>query len=370
MDIRKNILPVLCPMGGQEEVQALSEVIYSGWWGAGKKVEEFEDRFAKMVGHKYSVAVTSNSHGMDLIFKAMGFKRIDVISHTMSFISTAVVPLWNGCTSNLVDVDPKTLCIDPVDVARFKKPDSEVLIAVNLSGVPAPYDHLRKVFGGFIIEDCAHSCHTEGAGLSGDVAIWSFQALKTLPTGDGGMITTDDQQLYNKLKELIWFGIPSTWSRMQKNASGAPGYSWDYNVTSLGYKNYMTDLTAAIGLVQLKKLHGHLRFRRHIQRRYTDELYGYIEAPAFSDTVQHYCARVHEMSRDNLISYLAGKMIHTSVHYKPLHHHDLLKQDRRYPVADTEWLRLISLPVSNRMNEEDIDYVIFWIKEYFKNVDY
>ena len=101
--VRPNMLPVLAPKGGEEELNAL-EVIESGWWGKGPKVEEFEEKFAHMVGHKYAVAVTSNSHGQDLVIKAMGFKDIDVINPAISFIATAMIPLWNNCTSNIVDV--------------------------------------------------------------------------------------------------------------------------------------------------------------------------------------------------------------------------------------------------------------------------
>ena len=117
-----------------------------------------------MVGHKYAIAVTSASHGQDLIMKAMGWKNIDVINPTISFIATAMIPLWNGFTSNIVDVKRNTLCINPEDVYRYKKPNSELLIAVNEAGVPADYERLREVFGGFILEDCAHSCWTPGAG--------------------------------------------------------------------------------------------------------------------------------------------------------------------------------------------------------------
>lgn len=368
MNIRENTLPVLGPKGGKEEVEALREVIESGWWGKGPKVDEFEDRFAKKVGHKYAVAVTSNSHGQDLVMKAMGFQGVDVINPTISFIATAVIPLWNRCTTNIVDVDRKTLCMDPEDVEKYKGPNSEVLIAVNMCGVPAPYEELRKVFSGYIIEDCAHSCYTEGAGLGGDVAVWSFQAVKTMPVGDGGMITTNDENLYHKLKEMTWFGVTSTWSRVQKGLSGKPGYSWDYDVETLGYKYYMTDLTAAIGLVQMDKLEENLKWRRHVQKRYGTELEGYIEPPAHSETVQYYCARVPMEHRDRLIDYLATKKIHTSVHFKPLHLHDIVRQDRSYPVADNEWLKLISLPVHGRMTDEDIDYVIYWVKKYFEDM--
>jgi perosamine synthetase len=366
MEIRENMLPVLGPKGGEEEVQALREVIESGWWGKGPKVAEFEEKFAEMVGHKYAVAVTSNSHGQDLVMKAMGFNGIDVINPAISFIATAMVPLWNNCTSNIVDVRKDTLCIDPDDVERYKKPNSEVLISVDEAGVSADYKMLRKVFGGFILQDTAHSCWTPGAGLDGDVAVWSFQAVKTMPAGDGGMITTNDKQLADKCREMTWFGVSSTWSRAQ-GRSGKPGYAWDYEVDLLGYKYYMIDIIAAICLEQMKKLPEHLEFRRHVQSRYNSELNSIIERPPHSETVQYYVSRVPSEHRDSMIEYLTDKKIHTSVHFKPLYLYDVLKQDREYPVADTEWKKFLTLPCHNRMTEEDIDYVIYWVNKYFED---
>lgn len=380
MKIRKDMLSVQRPLGGQDEVNAIQECIENGWWTKGPKVEQFEKEFAKLVGSKYAVAVTSNSHGQDLVMKAMGIKDADVISPTMSFMSTAIVPLWNNCTSNIVDIRSDDLNLDPLDVKKNLKKNTQAIIAVNMAGIPAPIDEIREFYDGFIIEDCAHSCYTPGAGSKGDVAVWSFQAVKTLPTGDGGMITTNDYDLYKKLQSLSWFGIESTYSRVSgnthlkkdlqsssKNPEGKPGYTWDYDVTELGYKYYMIDILAAIGLVQLTKLDGHLKIRRNIQQRYNNELSGVIGRPEWSETVQYYCARVPKEHRDNLIEYLKSKNIHTSVHYKPLHLHEIVKQNREFPVAETEWKKLISLPVHPAMSDVDTDYVIYWVNKYFED---
>jgi perosamine synthetase len=364
MKIRETVLPVLRPSGGNEELDSLRECIETGWWGKGPKVTEFEKKFAKMVGAKYAVAVTSNSAGQDLVFKALGIKDCDIINPTMSFITTAVVPLWNNCTSNIVDVLDDTLCIDPEDVRKNLKPNTKAIIAVNMAGVPAPIDDIREFYDGFILEDCAHSCYTPGAGSKGDAAVWSFQAVKTMPCGDGGMITTNDKDLYEKLVPLTWMGITSTFSRMN-NLGDKPGYSWDYDIDVLGYKCYMIDLQAAIALEQMKKLSKHLEWRRHIQKCYNDELSGLIRIPAWSETVQHYGARVPSNERNDMINYLADKKIHTSVHYKPLHIHKIVKQDRDYPVANNEWKKLVSLPCHPGMTQEDIDYVIYWVKEFY-----
>lgn len=368
MEIRNNFLPCLRPVGGKEEIAALTEVIESGWWGKGPKVAEFEKEFAKMVGAKYAVAVTSATHGQDLVMKAMGIKDGDIINPTISFLTTAVVPLWNNCTTNIVDVDRKNLNICPDDVKKSLKKNTKAIIAVNMAGVPAPIDELRNHFDGFILEDCAHSCYTPGAGMKGDVAVWSFQAVKTMPCGDGGMITTNDKELYEKLVPMTWLGIQSTFSRVNDGLTGKPGYSWDYSVNLLGQKCYMIDINAAIALEQMKKLPSNLEKRRYIQKRYNEALASYIEIPTWSETVQYYCARVPVEHRAPLMDYLASKKIHTSVHFKPLHKYEVTKQNREYPVADTEWLKLISLPVHPAMNDEDIDYVIYWVKEYFNTV--
>ena len=367
MKIRDTMLPVLRPVGGEEELNSLRESIESGWWGKGPKVAEFEKKFAELVGAKYAVAVNSATSGQDLVLKALGIKDCDIINPTISFMTTAVVPLWNNCTSNIVDVLEDTLCLDPEDVRKSLKSNTNAIIAVNHAGTPAPIDEIRKFYDGFIIEDCAHSCYTPGAGMQGDVAVWSFQAVKTMPCGDGGMITTNDKELYEKLVPMTWLGISSTYSRVRKDdgLTGKPGYSWDYEVDILGYKCYMIDLSAAICLEQMKKLPKHLEWRRHIQKCYNEGLDGLIRTPAHSETVQYYCARVPAAERSDMIDYLADKKIHTSVHFKPLHKYSIVKQDRDYAVADREWRKLLSLPCHPGMTQEDIDYVIYWVKEYY-----
>jgi perosamine synthetase len=128
----------------------------------------------------------------------------------------------------------------------------------------------------------------------------------------------------------------------------------------------MTDIIAAICLEQMKKLPKHLEFRRHVQSRYNTELHPLIERPPHSETVQYYTGRVPSEHREPLINYLATKKIHTSVHFKPLYKFGPLKQNREYPVSEAEWIKLITLPCHNRMLEEDIDYVIYWVNLYFQ----
>jgi len=172
------------------------------------------------------------------------------------------------------------------------------------------------------------------------------------------------------MNSMTWLGITSTYERVNSGVKGSdgklkPGYAWDYEVDFLGYKYYMIDILACIALEQMKKLPKHLKIRQDIQTRYNNELHPIVRRPPWSDTVQYYCSRIPVEHRNNLIEYLADKKIHTSVHFKPLHKYDIVKQDREYPVADAEWLKLVSLPVHPGMSDEDVDYVIYWVNEYF-----
>lgn len=368
MKIRETPIPVLCPIGDDEDAKAVSEVIKSGWWINGPKVKEFEEKFAKMVGKKYAIAVTSNSHGLDLILKAYDIQDCDVISPTVSFATTAAVPMWNNCKNILCDVDSKNLNIDPEDIKKRLTSDTKAIICVNLAGILSPIEKIRDFYDGLIIEDCAHSCYTPGAGSKGDIAVWSFQAVKTMPTGDGGMITTDNEEIVKKIKKLYWFGIESTYDRTNTPGSNSV-YRWQYDIDILGYKYYMIDLTASLGLSKMLKLNDNLERRREIQKKYNIAFKEVkeIETPLFSHTVQHYVIRVDEKDRNNLIDYLKEKMIHTSVHYRPLHLFTQFKDESDFPVANKEWKRILTLPVHLNMTDEDIDYVIYWIKEFFNN---
>jgi perosamine synthetase len=370
MDIRNSTIPVLAPKGDDLDVQFVSDVIKSNWWINGPKVNEFEEKFAKMVGSKYAIGVTSNTHGLDLILKAYDISNCEIISPTMSFATTAAVPLWNDCKNVLADIDPITMNICPKDITKKITSRTKAIICVNLAGILADIDEIRKNFSGLIIEDCAHACYTPGAGSRGDIAVWSFQAVKSMPTGDGGMITTNDEEIMKKIKKLYWFGIESTYNRVTKNKDSTGSnsiYKWQYDIDILGYKYYMIDLTAALGLSQMIKLEDNLRRRQHIQAKYNEAFSSLldIQIPPFSYTVQHYVIKVDPCLRDKLIDFLKEKNIHTSVHYRPLHLLTQFKDTSEFPVADIEWKKIITLPVHLNITDEDIEYIIYWVKQFF-----
>ena len=371
MKIRTTVLPVLRPIGGKSDIESLAKTIKSGWWGRGPKVELLEKRFSKMVGAKFAVAVTSNTMGLDLVLKAYNIKSGNIISPTISFVTTAVVPLWNGCESRLCDIDKKTRNISIEDISSSLDKKTKAVIPINYAGIQTDIPSIRKVYNGIIIEDCALSCYSPGAGSKSDVAIWSFQAVKTISCGDGGIITTNSKKIYDKLKLLINFGIPQdTYQRATKGSSSSilkPGYVWDFNISTIGYKAYMNDIQASLLLSQLDSLSKYLKVRMKIQKKYNEELADEVIRPAWSNTCQFYSASVPSEHRNNLMNYLSTKNIHTTIHFKPLHFHTIFKQKRKFEVAENEWTKFISLPCHSAMKEQDIDYVIYWVNKYFKN---
>ena len=270
----------------------MRKTILSGWWGRGPKVEELEKKFAKKIGTKYAVAVTSNTSGIDLVLKAYNISKGNVLSPTISFVTTAMVPLWNNCETRLCDVDKKTNNLDPNSVKKNIDKNTKAIIAVNYAGIPCNIDKIREYYDGLIIEDCALSYYTPGAGLKGDVAVWSFQAVKTISCGDGGIITTNSKKIYEKLKLLTNFGIPNdTYQRsVSKNSKQKlqPGYVWDFNIENIGYKTYMNDIQATLLLSQMKKINYSINTRLNIQKQYNAELPKQISRPFWSNTCQFY----------------------------------------------------------------------------------
>lgn len=354
------MIPVLKPTIDEETKQEMMKVLDSGWWGYGPKTEEFEREFAAYVGAKYAVGINSGTAALDLCLKAYDITGGELVTTPMTFVSDAIVGEWNNMDVTFCDVNPRTLCLDPGTLQVT--PQTKAIIVVDSHGRLADIQGLRQKFSGLIIEDAAHACYTPGAGI-GDITIWSFQAVKTLPTGDGGMITTNDETIYRKLKNLTWLGIEkSTHARV-----GTGGYTWDYDIAHGGTKSYMNDLTAVIGLGQLKRLGQTNARRREIQARYNEAFKDcpYITTPEFSYTVQYYTMECE--SRDELSKFLAKNGVATSVHFKPLSEMAYWKKAKKYdlPVTDKIWKRLLSLPVHNALTDEDVHKIIGLVLNYY-----
>lgn len=360
------MIPVLRPTIDKQTKKELMEVLDSGWWGFGPKTKEFEEKFAEYVGAKYCIATNSCTSALDLCLKVYNIKDGELITPAMTFVSDAIVGEWNGMDVTFADIDEKTLCIDPKTLKIG--PNTKAIIAVDSHGRLADIKGIREACGGYkplIIEDAAHAMYTPGVG-TGDITVWSFQAVKSMPMWDGGAITTNDEAIYKKLRTLTWLGVEkSTYDRV-----GSKGYSWDYDITqSQGIKAYMTDIQSVVGLGQLRRLEETNTRRREIQAKYNEAFKDVpsIVIPEYSHTVQYYTMKCK--NRDELSEFLAEKGIATSVHFKPL---SCMSYWRRavktpIPVTDSVWLELLTLPCHNALTDEEVEYIISKVKSFYED---
>jgi perosamine synthetase len=373
--MRDSFLPFALPDADEAEVAAVSEVIRSGWLTTGKQTRAFEAAFAQYVGAKHAIAVNSCTAAMHLALDAIGVRAGDrVLTTPYTFAATAEVIRYMGAHPLFVDVRRDTLNLDPELVATaLKREKVAAIIPVHIAGEPCDVDAIREIAGGIpIIEDAAHALPTRLRGrLVGNLSqftCFSFYATKTLSTGEGGMITTNDDSAAERCRIMSLHGISrDAWKRY--TAEG----SWAYEIIAPGYKYNLTDVAAALGLVQLGKLEAMWRRRVEIARRY-DEAFApcsLLEVPARDAENQHawhlYMLRVDNDrvrgGRDRFVEELRKRNIGASVHFIPLHLHPYYRDTYGYrpedfPVATNEFRREVSLPIYSRMTDSDVEDVI------------
>jgi perosamine synthetase len=367
------VIHVFKPSMTEEEIDAVAEVLRSGWIGLGPKTAQFEEKFAQFVGTQYAVAVNSCTAALDLALKLLEVNHgHEVIVPTMSFVSTAHCVAYRLAMPVFADVDPHTLAIDLEDVRRKITRRTRAIIPVHYSGRPIDLDALKEIAGGIpIIEDCAHATGARYRGRSvgsiGDIGCFSFHAVKNLAMGDGGALTLNDAQWMERCKRLRWLGIDKgTWDRTVIDKS----YWWQYFVDEIGLKCHLNDIAAAIGLVQLRRLEAMNARRREIARRYTEAFspYDFIETPVGDDDVYQsswhiYCLKTP--NRDDLSMYLQSRGIATGVHYTPIHLYSCYGNTPNLPRAEEVFKRIVSLPMYPDMTDADIQQVIDAVVEYY-----
>ena len=369
------MIPIFRPSMGDEEIEAVAEVLKSGWIGLGPKTKEFEEQFAEYIGTKYAVALNSCTAALHLALNVLGINAGEVITTPITFVSTAHAIQYNSATPVFADVQEDTLNIDPVDIKRKITGKTKAIIPVHYGGHVCDMDEILDIANEhnlYVIEDAAHACGAEykgkKAGSLSDIGCFSFHAVKNLATGDGGMITTNDEEVYEKLLKLRWLGInKGTYQR------DSTGYSWYYDVECVGFKVHMNDITAAIGLVQLRRLDAMNGRRREIVKRYNEafEDLGWIETPVEREYVKsslhNYAIKVNRGDRNELIAHLAENGVSAGVHYMPLYIHPIYRKlgiKGDCPVADDVWKKVVILPLYPDMTEEDVKMVVEGVRAF------
>ncbi len=382
----KQFIPVFAPNYGKEEIAAVTSVLKSGWVGLGPKTEEFETRFAAYVGAPYAVAVNSATAALHLALLAAGIGKGDeVIVPSLTFVSTAHAVLYVGAKPVFADVEKDTLCLSPEDTERKITKRTRAIIPVHYGGHPADMDAfgaLAKKHNLIVIEDASHACgsefHGKKIGSMSPFTCFSFHAVKNLATGDGGMITVKDKKTADHLRRLRWVGInKDTWDRLEevseKGKASYRVYGWYYEVEELGYKCHMNDITAALGLVQLQKLDAGNATRRKLATRYTRELskLSHILCPTLRPGIvsaQHnYVIRCK--NRDKLHLYLRDHGVSSGVHYIPVHlqpYYQRLYPNVSLPTTQTEWVKLLTLPLYPGLTTKQQDAIISCITDFYR----
>jgi len=364
----KPIIKIATPIFGKEEIEAVSDVLKSGKLVQGEKVKFFEEQFAKYVGVKHAIAVTNGTIALDLALKALKIHEGDeVITPAFSFVASSNCILYQGAKPIFIDIEPKTFNIDCTDAAKRITKKTKAVILVHLFGQTVDIDEFEEIaqnHGIILIEDAsqAHGAEYKGrkAGSMTKIGCFSFYPTKNMTTGEGGAITTNDREIADEIRLLRDHG--------QKGK---------YDHVILGYNYRMTEMAAAIGLVQLAKLDkmNDIRIKNaallteHIQK-----ISG-LTPPYVNKERKHvFCQYVvkveknYPMKRDALIEHLKKKGIETSVHYpKPINkqtlYMDLGYGKKTYVDAEEASERVLSIPVHPLVTKEDIKYIADALKE-------
>jgi dTDP-4-amino-4,6-dideoxygalactose transaminase len=364
------------PLIGEEEIEEVCATLRSGWIGTGPKVRHFEELFREYVGARHAVAVNSCTAALHLSLLVSGVSSGDeVITTPMTFCATANAILHAGARPVFVDVDPDTMNLDPARVEAALTPRTRAIVPVHLAGRPCPMDEIHALaarHGLLVIEDAAHCI--EGryrgrkVGAMSPLTCFSFYVTKNMTTGEGGMVTTDSDEYAARLKVSALHGMSAdAWHRFSD-----VGFK-HYQVVCPGFKYNMTDMQASLGLHQIARLDAHLKRRTEIWRRYDEafaDLPARTPAPAEPDTghARHlYTLRISPdgcgKARDQVLRELHDLGIGTGVHYTALHLHPYYRSTFGYregmlPHAEEIGARTLSLPLSARLSDEEVDRVI------------
>lgn len=379
--LRETFLPFAVPDIGDDEIREVTETLRSGWVTTGPKTKRFEAEFAAAVSAKHAIAVNSCTAALHLSLEAAGVRRGDeVITTPYTFAASAEVIRYFDARPVLVDVDPESLNIRADLIEAAVTPRTKAIIPVHIAGAASDLDPILDVarrHGLAVIEDAAHSFPTRYKGRMigtiGNATCFSFYATKTITTGEGGMITTNDDAFAERCRVMSLHGIShDAWKRY--TAEG----SWRYEIVAPGFKYNLTDIASALGLAQLRKAEAMYQRRQEIAARYTEAFTGIPEiqtptCPSYSTHAWHlYPLRLHldrlSIDRASFVQLLRERRIGVSVHFIPLHLHPYYRDlygyaPEDFPVAYREYLREISLPIYSMMSDDDVESVIGAVME-------
>ncbi|MCG7345501.1 DegT/DnrJ/EryC1/StrS aminotransferase family protein [Sporosarcina sp. ACRSL] len=378
--MKERTIPYALPLIGDEEIKEVIDTIKSNWLSKGPKTVQFEEEFARYVGANYAVGVNSCTAGLHLAQLAVGIGQGDeVITTPYTFAATVNTILHTGATPVLVDIDYETMNIDPTKIEEKITTKTKAIIPVHFAGYPCDMKGIKEIadkYNLYVIEDAAHAVYTKYhetmIGNVGDITCFSFYATKNLVTGEGGMITTNDREIAERIRMMSLHGMSkNAWNRYSDKGS------WYYEIEDAGYKYNMTDIQAAFGIVQLNKLQEFQEKRAEYAHIYNQAFRGIegITIPYSDEIHRHawhlYVIRIDQdkftIDRAQFIEELGKRGVGVSVHFIPIPVHPYYKKlgydIKHFPQSEKAYNGAISLPLYPRMSNEDVQYVVEVVKD-------
>jgi len=380
--IRDKMLPYGHQWIDQDDIKAVSEVLQSDWITQGPKVEEFEKNFATYIGARYAIAVNSGTAALHTACFAAGISKGDkVITTPITFVASANCVIYQGGTPVFADIREDTLNIDPEEIKKKITSDTRAIIPVDFTGLPVDLEEIlqsARKNNLVVIEDASHALggtyQDKKIGSISDMTIFSFHPVKHITTGEGGMITTNNKEFYERLKLFRTHGITKEKDKLL-NYEGP----WYYEMQELGYNYRLTDFQCALGIAQLKKIDKNIQRRVEIAKRYNDEFKDLTEIiipelnPLDSTSTWHiYMIQLNleklKVGRKEIFEALRAENIGVNVHYIPVHLQPYYQKTYNYhkgdfPKAENYYSRAITLPIFPKMSDKDIDDVIAVVKK-------
>ena len=373
-------MPEFIPYGKQwitdADIQAVERVFASEFLTQGPELKRFEDKLCAITGAKYCVAVANGTAGLHLAVAALKLERgSEGITSPNTFAASANCMLYNGLVPRFADIDPITYNLDPAQLPGIINEKTKLIIPVHFAGLPAEMEEissLARKHDLYVIEDAAHaigSQYQDGSYVGNckysNMTIFSFHPVKTITTGEGGAVTTNSLELYERLLMLRTHGITKDPDKLSVN----PG-PWYYEMQDLGFNYRMTDMQAALGYSQLLRLNKFKFRRREIVQRYSEAFYGIsgLTLPTEPEDISS-CFHLYVLlfdfaylgkRRSQVMGELNTKQIGTQVHYIPVNqlpYYKLINDDRT-PNADLYYEKCLSIPLYPRMSDADVDHVI------------
>jgi perosamine synthetase len=362
-----DLVPVSRPSIGNEELNGISEVFESGWLGLGAQVLELEQELQKFLGARNVVCTNTGTTALHLALDVLGLKRGDeVLVPAFTYVATTQAIAATGAKPVFCDINGDDLNIDPAEIKKKLTRKTKVILPVHYRGYPCNMDEIRELadeYTCFVVEDAAHAFGSKYKGKMigsfGDATCFSFDPIKNMTCGEGGAVAFQDQSLLERMQQKRILGIDKdTWSRYRNERS------WFYDVVTSGYRYHMSNINAAIGLVQLKKFDAMNRCKIEVARRY-DEAFSNIPGITLlrNDNYRDiglfiYVIRI-EKCRNELMDHLTSLAVGSGIHYIPSHLFTYYRKRRlSLPITDRVYGEILTLPLFPDITDEQVNRVI------------